>query len=348
MMIKNKIKTAMLLLFILFSGAALIVFRDESMRGVSGSLSVCGNILIPSMFPFMVLSSFALSSGVFSKLDGVFSRFMKKVFHLPGVSFSAVFFGFIGGYPVGARMISELYEKGNITKSEAKHLFVFCVNAGPAFIVSAAGSAMLGSAEAGFVMLCGVCLSSLITGTASSLFFKGEKHSGGREERECDLSSALTSAVSSALGGVMNVCAWVMAFSCVSEIIESKIENETAKLIFDFVSEVTTGVPSAAKLGGVPLAAAAISFGGVCVMCQIIPYMKKCGIKIGEYLLFRVINSVITYFITKIILLFVSVTVTVYAEGPVRAFSSSAPASAALLLLGASMIMTLTEKDKDY
>lgn len=347
-MIKNKIKTAMLLLFILLSGAALIVFRDESIKGVSDSLSVCGNILIPSMFPFMVLSSFALSSGVFHKLDGVFSPIMKKVFHLPGVGFSAVFFGFIGGYPVGARMISELYEKGNITKSEAKHLFVFCVNAGPAFIVSAAGSAMLGSAEAGFVMLCGACLSSLITGTASSLFFKKEKHSAVREEREYDLSSALTSAVSSALGGVMNVCAWVMAFSCVSEIIESKISNEKAKLIFDFVSEVTTGVPSAARLGGVPLAAAAISFGGVCVMCQIVPYIKKCGMKISEYLSFRIINAAVTYFITKIILPLASVTVTVYANSPVRAFSYSAPASAALLLLGASLIMTLAENDKSY
>lgn len=342
---KNRLKNISEIIIILMLGAALLIFRENVASGVKNGLSVCGNILIPSMFPFMALSSFSLNSGIFSKFDRILSPVMNKLFALPGICFAAVFFGFIGGYPVGAKIICELYESDRITKDEARRLFAFCVNPGPAFIVSAAGGVMLSSEKAGFIMLSAMLIASMITGVAVSVKSPRSNLKRSKPTVKPDFALSLTSAVSSALSSTLSVCAWVLTFSAFSEIIKSVIPDGNMKNIFEIISEVTTGITPAAKLGGLPLAAAVASFGGICVMCQLMPFIKKCGIKATEYLLFRILNAVLTFFGAKIILLFTDVSITVSSIINARAFTYSAPASAALLLMGASLILSTAKEN---
>lgn len=343
MKIIRKIKRLFPAFCVLLFGACLLIYRESVAENVKESLRICGDILIPSMFPFMALSAFAVNSGAFGMLDRLFSPVMNKVFALPGICFAAVFFGFIGGYPVGAKMITALYENGSISKNEARRLFAFCINAGPAFVVSAAGGAILHSVKAGYIMLVALLLSSLITGVAVSLSAKRKSIRQCAHKKTNSVAEALTLSVSSAMSGTLSVCAWVLVFSSLTGIVEPHIKNETVKILFEIVSEVTTGIGSAAKLGGLPLAAAATSFGGICVMCQIFPMIKKCGIKAGEYLFFRMINAVSVYFITKILLLFTDAVITVSGAFHADLYVHSAPASAALLLMGAVLILSVRE-----
>ena len=71
--------------------------------------------------------------------------------------------------------------------------------------------------------------------------------------------------------------------------------------LWSVFGEVTAGVSAAGKIGGLPLTAACISSGGLCVMCQLLPSIKKCGVRITEYLTFRIVNSVISFVLMKII-----------------------------------------------
>ena len=57
----------------------------------------------------------------------------------------------IGGFPIGAKMTAELYCDGRLTENQAQRLNMFCMNAGPAFTVTAVGVSMLSSRRA-----CGV------------------------------------------------------------------------------------------------------------------------------------------------------------------------------------------------
>lgn len=347
MKIIRKIKRVFPAFGILIFGACLLIYRESVAANVKDGLRICGDILIPSMFPLMALSAFAVNSGAFGMLDRIFSPVMNKVFALPGICFAAVFFGFTGGYPVGAKIITELYENGSISKNDARRLFAFCINAGPAFVVSAAGGAMLNSVKAGYIMLIALLLSSCIIGVAVSLFAKRKNIKQFSHKKTSSFAESLTSAVSSATSGTLSVCAWVLIFSALTGIVEPNIKNETAKTIFEIVSEVTTGIGSAARLGGLPLAAAATSFGGICVMCQIFPMIKKCGIKVSEYLFFRTINAVSVYFITRILLKFTDAAITVSGVFHADLYVHSAPASAALLLMGAVLILSVRENMQD-
>ena len=341
----RKFKMIFALTAIVAVGTGLLLCREEVTQTVGNGLSVCGEILIPSLFPFMVLSSFALASGVFTKMGRRFSFVMNKLFRLPGVCFSAVFFGFIGGYPVGARIIAELYESGYITQEQSRRLFAFCVNAGPAFIVTAAGGMMIGSQKAGYVMLASTVFSSVIVGIIYSRFSQNEIHEPGSSLTGFPgFSDALTSSVVSSTSGMLSVCAWVLVFSALSGLIRPLIHNETIDLIFDALSEVTSGVPAAVQTGGIPFAAAAISFGGICVMCQLIPSMRKCGIKLYEHIIFRIINGALSYLITWTILQFVDVPVSAGAFHAVTLWSYSAPSAAALLMMCAVLILEMSDK----
>lgn len=339
---KDKFVNISVLIFVIVIGILLLVKRTQVADEVSSGLAVCGEVLIPSLFPFMMLSSFAVKSGVFGSMNRIVSPLTQKIFRLSGECFSALFFGFIGGYPVGASIVSELYEQGKITEKDVRHIFSFCVNAGPAFIVTAAGEMMLGSKTAGVVMLVSVCLASVVTGVVYTFFKKKTEHGKITKTETKNLSQALVDSAFSSSQSMISVCTWVLIFSAFSGIIQSFIKNETILLIYTAFSEVTTGIGSAAKLGGIPLASAVISFGGVCVMCQLLPTIKKCGVKASEYLAFRIVNAVLSFFTAKIILLFVHVPIDVFADMEIRLWSYTAPSSAALLIMCAVLILDIT------
>lgn len=342
---KNKIKNSLLMFVTVVVGFLIICERKNVSQAVSEGLNICGNVIIPSLFPFMVLSTFALNTGVFDVENKAVSFVMKKVFHLPYISFSAIIFGFIGGYPVGARVIGELYEKGKISSSDAKHLMSFCVNAGPAFIVSAVGEMILHSKKAGYLILISCCVSSLITGV---LYAKIKKVKDAVYQtdfsKKVAVSDAFVYSVGSSCKGIISICGWILVFSAFSGLVRVFIINEKAKLLFDSLSEITTGLSSAVELGGTVFVAACIAFGGICIAFQLLPYIKKCEMKITEYLRFRIINAVLTFFVSKIIMSFTSVTVNVYSK--IQPEIHFAPASAALMIMCSILIFNMASVGK--
>ena len=339
---KSDLKNISVLMFVIVIGILLLTLRTRISEAIISGLSVCGNVLIPSLFPFMILSSFAVKSDIFSLLNPLVAPFMNRFLKLPAVCFPCLFFGFTGGYPVGASITAQLYESGKITRKDAVHLLSFCVNAGPAFVVTAVGEKILGSEKAGVIILVSVCLSSVVTGLLFSLFKRKTEYEYMITSEKNSLSQALAESVSASSAGIVSVCAWVSAFSAISVLVSSFIKNETARLVYSAFSEITTGIASAAKLGGIPLVSAAVSFGGICVMCQLFPIIKKCGVRVCEYLAYRIVNAVLSFFTAKIILLFVPVSVNVFAGIEAQPWSYTAVSSAILLIMSAVLIFDIS------
>lgn len=345
-LIKNRLKSFLIKLFVAVMGVMLITMRENAVLKISEALTMCADTLIPTLFPFMVLSTFALSCGVFEKQTKIASFIMNKVFRLPVTAMSAVIFGFIGGYPVGARVICKLYENDSISGEDARHLFAFCINAGPAFIVSVAGGLVLGSEKAGYIMFISVLLSSLLTGVIYPRI--GKKNGLNLSKTvslEKDISSSLVNAVTDAAGGIVSVCSWVIAFAGFSAVATYFIDNENLYKIYLSLAEISSGLKAASSIGGIPFLSGCIAFGGVAVTCQILPAIKKCGIKVCEYLFFRIINGISSCFITYLIMKFTDVSI--YVVSQFDAKLHSAPASAALLIMCAVLIAdVISHKDK--
>lgn len=112
-------------------------------------VALCLQTVLPSLFPFFVLSSLLVQSDVPRLLSRAMAGVMYPLFGVSGAGASALILGLLGGYPVGARTVAELYGRGEIGREEAEQLLAFCNNSGPGFFLGVCGTAVFGSARAG-------------------------------------------------------------------------------------------------------------------------------------------------------------------------------------------------------
>lgn len=60
---------------------------------------------------------------------------MRPLFNVPGEGSYALLMGIVSGYPIGAKIIVNLKEKGICNKIEAERLLAFTNNSSPLFII---------------------------------------------------------------------------------------------------------------------------------------------------------------------------------------------------------------------
>lgn len=146
------------------TAAGLLWKTQEVSDGVREGLTRCAAVVIPSLFPFMILAGLISASRVGTVLSRWIARPAGWLIGLPD-SLGAVFLmSFVGGYPVGARMLASMLERREIDRDTAAAALCLCVNAGPSFLISAVGAGMFGSRRAGaFLLIAQVC-SALVVG----------------------------------------------------------------------------------------------------------------------------------------------------------------------------------------
>ena len=158
---------------ILFAAVALLfvlltAFSRPCAAGALAVLERCGSTLIPSLFPFLVLCGFAVRCGFAQRCGRLFAPLTRALFCLPGCTAAVILTAWIGGYPVGARGIRSLLDRGAITAEQAARMSCFCVGAGPGFLVAAVGEGIFHSTALGLLLLAAQLFSALILGVVST------------------------------------------------------------------------------------------------------------------------------------------------------------------------------------
>ena len=148
-----KTKTVFLTSVCMAMAVCFIVASDANMSGAIDGLQLCADILIPSLFPFCVISTFIIRSDISNFLGKLLSPLGKLLFGINGNATCAIMLSMLSGYPVGAKLIGLLYEQNQLSQKQAQNLICCCVNPGPAFIVLAVGQGILNSRQIGYFLL---------------------------------------------------------------------------------------------------------------------------------------------------------------------------------------------------
>ena len=111
----KKAGTIFLFAAVLAAAFGLLAFPADAADGARSGIGYCLNILVPSLFPFMVLSTFLVKSGLSEQIGKVLGGVTRTLFRLPGCTAATILMSMIGGYPVGARGIAALREGGFLT-----------------------------------------------------------------------------------------------------------------------------------------------------------------------------------------------------------------------------------------
>ena len=80
---------------IVLAALALVLWPREAMAAMKDGLRLCGNVIIPSLFPFFVLSSLVVELGLSRYLGKLFQPVMAPLFRVNGACASAVALGFV-------------------------------------------------------------------------------------------------------------------------------------------------------------------------------------------------------------------------------------------------------------
>lgn len=98
----------------IFAAACIGLFLQPQIcaAGVQNALLLCAKTLVPSLFPFLVLSGFFLRSGLCTICGARLSHFTTRLFRLPGESAGVLLLSMVGGFPVGIKMTANLFANG--------------------------------------------------------------------------------------------------------------------------------------------------------------------------------------------------------------------------------------------
>lgn len=327
------------LIFAFVFGLCILFNPIASASTVTDALNICGKIVIPSLFPFLIISSFIMGCNLPKNSGKIFS----KIFKLPAYCFPVVFMGLLGGYPVGMNMISELYRQNKITEKTAHRLALFCINPGPAFVINGVGVSMLHNKNMGIILFVSVTLSSLLIGFFTRFFYEKDNIIFSENKVQISFSENLVTSVSKSTSSILSICSWIIFISAITGIL-SMLPIGVLGNILKNVAEVTTGCIML-KNNSPVFIAALIGFGGLTVHCQVLPNVNIIKMKVYFFFFGRILSSVLSFIICKIFLLIFPNTVNTFATASKilpGGVSSSIPGALGLIFLCALLILNFT------
>lgn len=326
----------------------LVVFPKEVSEGISIGLENSVKILVPSLFPFMVLSSFMIRSNAYEYIGKVFFP-LARIFRLPESAVSAVLLSFIGGFPVGARCVRLLYENGRINRNEAERMMYFCVCSGPAFLITAVGAMMIGNVMCGVILYVSQIGSGVILGIISGFFRKDDnkKKTASSSENETDLINAFIDSSADGAGAIIGLTGLVAIFSAAVNVVSSVGCDSRIMMIFLEVTAACKDITGTG--GGLWLVSLAAGYGGMCVHFQIFNLLKDIRISKIRFEIFRIVNGMLSSLMTYVICKFFDTSVQTFAiSGNMDAeiTSTSMVGALSLVIMSGIFLMSLCQKNR--
>lgn len=274
----------------------LLNYPNAMATGISRGLSICSTVIIPTLYPFMLLAGLLASSPLCRHPGRFITGVTRRLFGLPGGCGPAILLSLVGGYPAGAIAIAQLRERGQITEEEMRRMTVFCVNGGPGFIVSTIGAGLLGSVRAGVLLFTAQATISVAFGI---LLGRGHRHANEAPTAPLPPKKPIAQIVSDTCASLLAMCGFVvlaamglaLAEGCgFSRDIAAVLKTDVAVVsaIFAAVTEVSCGCIALA--GGDTLTplwlSLALSWGGLSVQGQlaaVLPQERVIGLRFWRW-----------------------------------------------------------------
>lgn len=249
-----------------FGMLVLILDGKTALSGAAEGIKLCLNTLVPSLFPFFLLS--VLLTGSMSGQAVPLLRPIAALCKIPKGAESILTIGFLGGYPVGAQNVALLHRSGQLSGQQAARMICFCNNAGPAFIFGILGT-MFSEQKIPWMLWIVHILSALLVG----MLLPGETEK--KQLQPCARPIRLTDALEQSVKIMALVCGWVLITRIVLAFLERWflwLLPVPAQIAVCGILELSNGCIRLEQIGceglRFMLAAAMLSLGGICVTLQ--------------------------------------------------------------------------------
>lgn len=305
----KKYKT-FLTIFIFYIIFNMILFPSLYIGQTLDGITAWAFNVLPSLLPFIFFTKILSSLGTVEKFSLAFKKPCYHLFKTPPISSYVFFMSMISGYPVGAKMTSDLYTSGQITKSQAFKMSSFCSTSGPMFIIGAVGVGMLKNATYGYIIFISHILGALINGVLyRNLKIKDDKAVNKKIQntQEFNLSNTVIDSSLSIISVGAIIAIFFVVITSLSPIFNLLPSNIAC--IFKGLVEITKGCIdiSGSMNGALAIISCTfiISFGGLSTIFQSIAMLNKLEQPISLFILQKFTHAIIATIISIIICLLI-------------------------------------------
>ncbi|MFA5561798.1 MAG: hypothetical protein WDA00_04080 [Eubacteriales bacterium] len=265
------------------------LYAEQVAQAVGAGLSLCARVIVPSLFPFMVLSEGLQGYEIpFGRI--VSGKWFEKIFRVNRQGVLPLLLGLLCGFPLGAKAVCDGYKRGAYTKAEAEHLAGFVNNTGPAFVVAGIGAGMRRSVSDGLLLYGIQVVCALLVG---ALFRPGRPCA--RRERVGAPAPALpfVRCVWEGALHTLYVCAFVVFFGVLCSLAALACRNEWVTAMLAGFLEIGNAAARLSLLAeahphlSFVLTAGAVSFAGLSVHLQSALFFAEAGLPLRRYLFMK-------------------------------------------------------------
>ena len=268
------------------------------------------NNLIPSLFPFFIISNILINYNITDYIPKIIKNFCKILFNISDEVLTILLLSMISGFPSNARTTRTLYDNGKISLEEANHILIFSHFANPVFILSTVAVFFLHNEKVGIIILVAHYLSNFILGIIFRKYSPSISNNSNVKKNTIDgFASIFILSIRNAIDTIITICGILAMFLMLSTIIIDLFNFNTYNtILIKSIFEMTTGIESLGVLNlsmtfKVILCSGILSFGGVCVHVQVLSQITGTDIKYIYFLIGRIYQMIISVFIAYLLCL---------------------------------------------
>ena len=308
---KKRYINIIIIIICLFFLIEIILNRNLIFDTVGFSLNIWITSIIPSLFPFFVISDILNSYNVINYIPKIIKNIFKRLFNITDNGLFIFFISMLSGFPSNARNIKNLYKEKKITKEEAEHLLFFTHFSNPMFILGTLVTIFLNNKSLGLLILISHYLPNFIIG------FLIKKYNNPKDNyiinsnnNHNNFGIIFTKSIKSSIDSLLLILGTLTVFLIISTVIINLLSlNTTNSLLIKSILELTSGLKELSTINFnnstlVILSSCILSFGGLSVHMQVINELTDIDISYKNFFIGRIFQTILSLIISYIICLF--------------------------------------------
>lgn len=292
------------------------------------------NILLPSLFPFMVLSDILISLDYVHLFSKALEPLIKPLYNVSGYGSLPIIISSVSGYPMGAKLTSQIRSNNMVSLIEANRLIAFTSTSGPLYILGTVAIGMLNNSEINFLLIFPHYFAAFTLGLIFRFIKIGDinkfekklvkvpnSNKDQLQRKFKPLGKLISDSIKNGISSILLIGGFVIFYSVIINIIFElevtktalsfisnflRLDKEIIKAFFSGIVEMTQGCINIANLSinfyiKILMLNFIIAWGGLSIHSQALSFIYETDINPSIYILAKLAHGILSVFYTIII-----------------------------------------------
>lgn len=299
----KKYTNLFIIIITLFFTIELLINKYLIFTTISFSLNLWIKNILPSLFPFFIISNILISYNITNYIPNTITNFFSKIFHIKKEAILVFFLSIISGFPSNAKITREMYDLNILNEKEAAHILSFTHFSNPLFILTTVSILFYHNKKIGLIILLSHYISNIIVGIILRNNNLNIDIKTASSNNNNNFSIIFINSIKNATDTIIFICGILTTYLVIAAIIINKFNIN--KIIIKSILEITIGLKELSyyNLNDLYLAMISsfiISLGGLSILTQVKAQLLGTNISIKPYIKGRIYQSIFSLILAYI------------------------------------------------